>query len=344
MKRITWLCFVFMMSIAMPAVGQLSIGEKGTLSTLVFGDYYWIASNHNADLEGNNGFWIRRIYFTYDHQISDSFTGRFRLEMNSEGDFVSSSKLEPTVKDVYLKWANDNHSITAGISSTPTFGLMEDIWGYRSIEKSPQDLYDFGSSRDFGLSFKGNIGSADRLKYHFMVGNGNSNRSELNKGKKFMFALSYYLTENLVVQGYGDWNDKEGDTDSYTAQGLIGYQGDNFNLGGLYSYQVRENAAATGDFNLDLVSLFTNIRLSEQANFFARVDHLFDPNPTGPGNDYIPFSDQAESTFITGGIDVALEENVHLMPNIEAIVYGENELGIRPDTDLIPRLTLLFYF
>ena len=346
MKRTAWLCLVFIITMALPAMGQINIGEKGTLKGLAFGDYYWILFNHNSELEGNNGFWFRRIYLTYDHQISELFTGRLRLEMNSEGDFTSSSDLAPEVKDAWLKWTSDdeNHSIAGGITSTPTWGLVEDVWGYRSVAKSPLDLYDFSSSRDFGLSFKGNVDTDGQLKYHFMFANGNSSRDEINQGKKFLFSLSYNLTENFVIEGYGDWNDAEGNRDSYTAQGFLGYQSDTFNAGALYAYQLRKNAAVCGDLNLDLVSLFANTRVSKKVKVFGRADHLFDPNPTGPGNDFIPFSDQAESTFITSGVDLAVDENVHLIPNVEAIIYGESDTGVRPGTDLIPRLTAFFTF
>lgn len=344
MKRIAWLCLVLTLIATAPGLSQVNVGHSGKLSTTVFADYYWVALNHDSDIEGNNGFWFRRIYFTYDHQISDAFSGRLRLEMNSEGDFETDSDLTPQVKDAYVKWANENHSITGGISPTPIFGLTEDVWGYRSVEKSPQDLYDFGSSRDFGLTFKGNIDPEGRLKYHFMVGNGSSTGTELNQGKKFFFALSYYISDHWVIQAYGDLNDAEGNQDTYTAQGFIGYQSEMLNFGALYAYQLRENAAESGDLNLDLASFFANTRLSDKISVFGRVDHLFDPNPTGPGNDYIPFSDQAESTFLTTGIDVALNDSVHLMPNIEAVIYGESNTGIRPENDLIPRFTALVTF
>lgn len=346
MIRKALLCLTISMLMAATAMGQENIGKegRGTISATVFGDYYWIASSHREELDNNNGFWFRRIYLTHEYEISPAFSTRLRLEMSSEGDFVSDAKMSPVVKDAYLRWSRGGHAITAGISSTPTFGLVEDTWGYRAVEKSPLDLYDFGSSRDFGLSFKGSFGREGNLGYHFMFGNGNSNSTELNKGKKFMLSLSYWLTDQLVIEAYGDWNDRSGNTDTYTTQAFIGFQGNTVNVGALYAYQYRSNTAFSGDMQMDLVSFFANSRLSESVKGFVRVDHLFDPNPAGPGNDYLPMSDRAESTFLTGGVDVALDEHVHLMPNIEAVVYGVNEAGVRPDTDLIPRLTLLFTF
>lgn len=344
MKRRALVCLIFVFGISLSAMAQVNVGKNGKLSGTFFGDYYWVAANHDAELEGNNGFWIRRIYFTYDHQLTESFSSRLRLEMSSEGDFITNSKLEPVVKDAWLKWSKDDHAIIAGIAPTPTLGFVEKVWGYRSVEKTPLDLYGFGGSRDFGIALKGNLDSQDRLKYHFMFANGNSNKTELDKGKKVMLSLGYYLTEHIVVQGYADWDNRPGNTDRYTLQGFAGYQSDVFSLGALYAYQFRENSSAFRDFNLDLVSAFANGQISESVYIFARVDHMFDPNPSGPGNDYLPISDQAESTFLTAGIDMVLEEKIHLIPNIESVIYGEDVSGNRPDSDIIPRLTLSYSF
>lgn len=345
MNRIILLCTVFL-CLSLQSLAQVSVGEKGSISGKVYADYYWMAQNNNSDIEGKNGFWIRRIYLTYEREFSDAFSSRLRLEMNSAGDFESDPEMIPNVKDAYLKWQNERHQILAGISSAPTWGLVEDVWGYRSVEKSPLDLYDFGSSRDFGLSFKGELDQAGKLNYHFFFGNGNSNKPDINSGKKLMLSLGYEITDHIIIEGYVDYNntgDDPTDEDSYTAQAFGAYQSDNFTLGALYAYQKRETSLAS-DLHLDLISVFANARLNENVNGYFRVDHMFDPYIGGSGNSYIPFAEGVESTFIVGGIDITLEDQIHLMPNIEAIAYGENLLGERPDTDLIPRLTLFYKF
>lgn len=347
MNRSIFLCLIFIYLLSTIAVGQVSTGEKGKIKGTVYSDFYWMARNHDENIEGQNGFWFRRIYFTYEHQFSSSFSSRFRLEAANPGDFQSSTTMVPDVKDAYLKWKNDNHQIFAGISSTPTFSLTEDVWGYRSVEKAPQDLYNFGSSRDLGLSFKGQIDGGGKWNYHFFVGNGNGNKSEFNKGKKLMFSLAYNLTDHLVVQGYVDWNDSAGSPNgqnSYTFQGFAGYQSKKFNLGALYSYQNREPEIGVGDIELDLISLFTNISFNDMVSGYLRADHLFDGYPGGVNNSYVPFAPGVESTFLIGGADILLEENIHLLPNIEAVIYGQGTLGNSPQTDVIPRLTLFYEF
>lgn len=345
MKRIGFLCLVFFFTIFNDAHAQVSVGEKGTLSGRVYSDYYWFAQHHDPSIEGQNGFWFRRIYLTYERSFGEGFSSRLRLEMSSPGDFTSDDKMSPVVKDAYLKWSNDHHQILGGISSTPTWGLVEDVWGYRSVEKSPQDLYDFGSSRDFGLAFKGNVGEERRVGYHFFVGNGNSNGAEINEGKKVMLALSYELTEHVIVQVYGDWNDRPNESDLMTAQGFAAYQSDNFNFGALYSYQFQDQAEPAAGRKLDLVSVFANTTFSDQVRGFIRADHLFDPNPAGESTSYLPMSSEAgSSTVLVGGVDLLLHENIHLMPNIETVVYGEDANGDTPGSDVVPRLTLSYNF
>lgn len=344
MRRIILLCFLVAAMWTNSAMAQVSVGESGTIQGTVFADFYWIPLNHNSDLEGKNGFWFRRVRFTYDRELSESFSSRFRLDMSSEGDFFTSSKIIPEVKDAYLKWSNEQHSIYAGISSVPTWAVIEDIWGYRSVEKTPLDLQGFGSSRDFGIKVLGKLGEEEKVGYNFMLGNGNSNRNELNQSKKFMLALNYRLTDRWIVEAYGDFNGQPNSRNIYTAQGFLGYQSDNLNFGALYAYQFRNKTLVAGDLNLNLASIFANLKISEEATTFLRVDHMFNPNPNGEGIDFLPFSNQAESTLLIAGIDFLADSVVHIIPNIETIVYGESSTGSTPKADLIPRLTLHYNF
>lgn len=344
MKRIGILCTLMLLFFSAKSFAQVNVGNGGKLSGLAFGDYYWMAQNHDKNIEGDNGFWIRRIYLTYDQDISDSFSARLRFEMNSPGDFSTSAKMTPTVKDAYLKWHNDTQQILVGISGTPTFGFTEHVWGYRSVEKSPQDLFGFGSSRDLGVAAKGQVDGNGKLHYHFFFGNGNGNKSEINKGKKFMLSLSYDVTNHITAQVYGDYNDQTGNKDTYTIQGFAAYRSDKINAGALYSYQNRENAIASQDYELNLASVFANFEITEKTKGYLRVDHLFDRYLTGTSKDYIPFAFNVKPTFLVGGIDLSMDENVHLMPNIEAVAYGEDPAGQTPNTDLIPRLTLFYKF
>lgn len=313
-------------------------------SGVLFSDYYFVLNNHNEDLEGENGFWARRINFTYDNRLSQSVTTRFRLESNSPGDFSTNAKMEPFVKDLYLNWAmNENHVLIAGLSPTPTWGLVETIWGYRSVEKSPLDLYKLGSSRDFGIALRGKFGESGKLNYHAMFGNGSGTGAETNKWKKYMLSISWWFTDHLAFEVYGDYDRRTETNKRTTYQLLAGYVSDKVNIGAIYASQTRTEAisgASDDVLTLDVASVFTNFKPSERWTIILRVDHVFDPNPKGPTIDYIPFSSEAGSTLMIFGFGYQPIPRIHIIPNIETVSYGEAEDGTTPDNDVIFRTTL----
>ncbi len=320
-------------------------GEKpaGKFSGYMFGDYYYILKNHKTDLQERNGFWFRRIYFTYDRKLNEAFSVRLRLEMLHPGDFSTKATAVPFVKDAYLKYKNGRHQIILGISPTPTWEVLEKVWGYRSLEKTPLDLQKFGSSRDFGIAAKGSLVEKGIVKYHVMFANGNSNKSETNKGKKILAAITFNPAKNIILQFYGDYDGLLDVTSQITAQGFAAYKTDRIRVGLHYVRQIRKKEGSE-DLVLDMASVFIAGQMSETLNFFLRVDNMLDPNPKGDAIAYIPFDPTARSTFFVGGLDFTPIKNVHLMPNIEAVVYEENDEGVKPDTDIIPRLTFYWVF
>jgi len=82
---------------------QTGWAQSPQFSGYMFGDYYYVAASHNPDLEERNGFWLRRIYFTFDQEIAEGWSVRLRTEMSQPGDFTSGSKMNPVVKDAYVK-------------------------------------------------------------------------------------------------------------------------------------------------------------------------------------------------------------------------------------------------
>ncbi|MFQ5628045.1 MAG: hypothetical protein ACE5I1_04725, partial [bacterium] len=269
---------------------------------------------------------------------------RLRLEMaNPDGITKSAGAAEPFIKDAYLKWKNGRSEILLGISSTPTWGVVENFWGYRSVEKTALDLQKFGSSRDFGVAVKGSLDQNGKAKYHLMIGNGNSNRSEANKGKKAMLALGYYPSRNTVFEIYGDWIDNPGANNWFTVQGFIGHKTGKSRFGLQFAHQTRELASGE-DLNFQIGSAFFTVDVAEKTSLFARVDRMFDPNPGGNSISYIPFASNAKSTFLLGGVDYAPIINVHLMPNVEVVLYDGVNGSENPNADVLPRMTFFYTF
>ena len=120
MKRIAMLiCTLAVLSVALA-------GAQGKFSGLVFGDYFYNVAKDTGfsrlsrtvvpGSKDFQAFQIRRIYFTYDNDISEKFTARFRLEGNmiasENGSSATASRVSGSslsqlyIKDAYMKWKN----------------------------------------------------------------------------------------------------------------------------------------------------------------------------------------------------------------------------------------------
>ena len=311
----------------------------GKISGYVFGDYYYFGSSHDTKFESQNGFWLRRAYFTYDQTLGDGFSSRLRLEMNSTGD-LTNAKLTPFVKDAYLKWTRGAHALVVGISGTPTFEYIESFWGYRFIEKTPLDLQRWDGSRDLGVAAQGTLDAAKTVNYHVMFGNGSDTGSEVNKNKTVRVAFSVRGKSGFAVEGYADWQDQPADADRNTAQIFVGYRKASGRVGVQYSQQTRRSAAAASA-TVQLASAFAVGKVNEKNFVVARFDRMFDPNSDGAKVPYLPFNTEAKSSLGIIGWDFVPNANVHISPNVEFVKYG-NVRGAKVGSDVVPRLTLYY--
>ncbi len=336
---------LFSISLLINTFGQDKKEEEsvGKFSGYMFGDYYYFFKDHNAELNDQRGIWFRRIYFTYDYKINSSFSTRLRLEMSNEFNFEEAKTMIPFVKDAWFKYKFSNQALIIGISPTPTFKIIQKIWGYRAVEKTPLDLQRMASSRDFGLALKGKFDEKGIFEYHIMLSNGSSNRQEIDKGKSGLLSLAFYPVEKFVIEVYGDYADHAGGTDWYTWQAFLGYKSRTVRVGILYADQTRQSEVVE-DQKMRVASLFIVGKVSEQFSLFGRVDRNFDPNPEGEKIAFIPFDPTASNIFFVGGVDWHPVSQVRFMPNVELVKYDENDDGVTPVTDVIGRITFFWGF
>lgn len=317
---------------------------EGKISGLVFGDFFWKnLSSINRANEGDTGFWIRRGYLTYDHTFDEKWSSRFRLEINSPDLTATTANMTPYVKEASLTWKPTSHSIQIGMIPTPTWvGLVEDHWGYRSVEKTPLDLQRFGSAVDLGIAVKGTFGEGDRYGYHVMGGNGSATRSETNGDKKFFAAFFAKPIADLVFQIYGDAESGSNFDDRYTLYTFTGYSKENWRAGLFFAERIQQRRAAVNQY-FEILSGYGAFKIVEKWWGFLRADRLFDASPNGNQIEYLPFNRSSEPTLLLAGLDYEVHKDIHLMPNVEAIIY-DPVTGRRPGTDLMSKLTFFWKF
>ena len=335
----------------------------GKFSGLMFGDLYDYARSHRDDVGGDNtspvqdqhGFWMRRIYLTYDVDFTARIASRFRIEANSNGKFEGGN-LEPYIKDAYLAWTySGKQQVTLGIQPTPTFDWVEGFWGLRHIEKTPADLYRIDASRDFGVKFSGPV-VFDGLSYAVQWGNESGQGSENDKYKVFRAEARFDRKSGFAANVVYDDSDREDDADRETWSGFAGYRTDTWRIGGNYLSQQRRPPDGSEDprtQNIDIGSAFAVLEfLPGKASLFARYDNVrgdLDGETTGlPGTEEIDYwvlsSAEPFQMFIVGG-EWYILPTVRLSPNVEWVKYDDDPDPLeRPgrDEDRIYRLTFFW--
>jgi hypothetical protein len=334
----------------------------------MFGDYYYNVENHTQSLKTVNGFDYRRIYLTTDYNISDGFAARFRLESDPSASDLGTTTIGPAkspndttgntngkltvmVKDAYLDWKSliPNGHVIFGLQGTPDINMAEGIFGYRSLEKTIQDLHSVSASRDLGISASDKF--SDAITAGILIGNNNSNSGNFapNFGKykrgylyfqiKPMNELTilldgdYFSQFTTGLENYG----KTGDVivNYVTTSFSIGVQGfmqgvDHKGTNGLgasnNSTLVQEGVSING-----WVELIDNLRL------VARFDNW---NPNTSAHTSVTGSAQ---NFLLGALDWSVAKNVHIMPNFEYTHYSVYNTKGDPN-DIVGRATFYFTF
>lgn len=309
-----------------------------SMGGLLFGDFYYVASNHLPEGEDARGIVLRRGYLTFDFNFSPNAFGRARFEANQSGEFETYD-YDVKFKDLYAGWNIGRHKVLAGLSSTPTFDLIESIWGARYLARTPLDLQGV-PSRDTGISARGPLNHSGSLNYRVMAGAGvDFGADSNNEDQRWMGAVSWSPAAGWVLDFYSDFNKTRGRGDRHTLQGFISYKGERYRWGAQYAHQDRQD-----DPPLELASVFAAAGLSTGFSLIGRVDRLFEPSPKGNDISYIPFDSSAPATLFIGAAEFEISPHVTMTPNIVFTRYDVNDEGARPENDLQLRLTLFMDF
>lgn len=324
-----------------------------------------------------NMFQFRRVYLGYDYNISPKFSAEFLLAAEDDwaggivpgtGDVLANNKFTPYLKLANLRWKNiyRNADLVIGQSATPTFAkngsgmASEEVWGYRSIERTITDVRRTGSF-DFGAALQGKFDKDGHFGYVAMVGNGNGAKAETDMYKWFYGDIwGKFLDKKLIVDLYQDYEKlnwgvwapgaKTGIESpnghryqdrnmtklfiAYVVPKLtVGFEGYmNTLMGDVIVTGVDKNTYYRTTKAMGL-SFFVKGRITaEKWGFFARFDN-YDPsgnlkNIVNEVNtkSYSVSTSQYEPTtkemFATFGLDFTPVKNVHIMPNVWLNTYA----------------------
>lgn len=346
-----------------PVTGTDPDFPRGRISGYIFGDYYYNVSgdpghSYNAsgtdtakvNLDGSpyangqpkvigrdlNGVQVRRLYFQHDADLSIKYSTRVRLEADSKS-LTSDGKVGLAVRNAYLQVKNvlPRTTFQFGILSTPIWEAVDEIYGYRSIEKSIADFRGLGSSSDIGVIFKGFVDDGHKVGFNAMLGNGLGNKPEDNRYKKAYLALPLQLTTDFRLEPFVDYEWGPNGADKTTYKVFAWYELRRAALGAEVVDRVnhRRTGGNTEPFGL---SFFGRLKVAETATLFGRYDR-WQPNTRA--------TNRIDSDLYIAGIDWEPYKDVHVMPNIEAANYrARGTTTAPPHHDLQARITFFFKF
>jgi hypothetical protein len=326
--------------------------SQGKIWGYVFGDYYFKVSGDSTGgttqyasyPNSFQAFEIRRVYLGYDYTFNDKFSSQFLLEGNDK--ILTNSRLGIFIKTAFVEWkAFESVSFSIGLVPTPTWSwaLNEKTWNYRSIEKTILDMRGLGNASDLGIATRGKFDNAGNYGFGFMIGNGNGQRPEINKFKKYYGTLYAKPVKGLSFEVYGDYEPNSGDKNKTTLKGFVSYQHKKFTIGAEVIQQMQKNAGGT---NIDAVPfgisgfVWGTLYAKKDVpvlNAFARYDY-YDPDSK---NDSIGYKEG----FITAGLDYMPIANVHIMPNIWINSYsGKTSSLAEKKADVVARMTFFYVY
>ena len=345
-KMYTWIIAGMILALPALVLAQDSGSKNGRISGLMYGEYFYNIKSADS-LRDVNGFQFRRIYFTYDQQIAESFDIRVRLEAN-EITLTAANQFAVFVKDAYIRWNNifEGSNALFGISPTPGVEMAEKWWAYRSLERSIMDLNRLVSSRDFGVDLRGRLDDEGKYNYWVKLGNSAGSESEFDKYKRLYGSFWFQPVTNLEVLVYGQFTTRPKKTDAVdniaknnntaVLDGMVHYQqGKAFSVGleGFYQNSANNYRKTPGAPYIDQTSIGVTaygwVAVLQNLRFVGRYDYV------NMNTD----ADNTKSDLVIAGVDFAALKNLHVMPNF----YYRGYRGAAYDL-MLARITLHYDF
>ncbi len=318
---------------AMVAIVSGASAQSWTDSTTVSGRMYADFSNISNEVNGvesgtnGTGFDIKRLYIGVDHKFNEMFSA------NVTTDFQYSSPISST--EVYLKKAylqatfNPAFVVRVGATDLPWVPYVEDIYGYRYVEKTLVDREGLGTSSDWGLHASGKLGSTFSYAVSAINGAGYKNPSR-SKSMDIEGRLSAKINQyNFAIGGYTGklGQDVVGTATPNTAtrfDALAAYVGDRTRFGVEYfsanDYSAAlVKSAANVDDKADGYSVFGSYRLTPSYSIFGKAENVNLSKTLNPDK---------EDKYYNAGISYTAFKGVSF-----SAVYKHDELNVPGTTN-----------
>jgi hypothetical protein len=368
-----YIYFILFYFIISKAEGQNSSDSSfkphGEISGLFFGDYAYkldadSLKRGNLEYSGlpknNSQFNIRRLYFGYEYFASPKFS--MGLVLASEGQIPSTSNRNIFIKYLGIRWKNIfiGSDLYFGQIRTPTFALMEKVWGFRAVEKTITDQRLIAPSSDLGVSLQGILNKHQTLGYTIMVANGSGIRPENDKYKKLYTNLVAKFAQQKIILDLNynyEFFSPVLHRSRQTFKVGAAYQTKKFAMGAEafddelnnFGRAVLVNRTDTTLQNQRIlgISVFLTNNWTKKISSFIRFDRFNPDKFYNSSTKYIGTYANYNETFFTAGLDFQPIEKVHIIPNIWYNHYhnkNNQPTNLFNGNDLVARCTVYVIF
>jgi hypothetical protein len=191
-KRTATTTALAVMGLAVAAGARAAdLGANTTLGGLVYADFSDIAQQRNGtDVAPSGvGFDIKRGYLIVNHTFNDVFSANLTTDLDyisstaGTGYTSSSTSNSGGVTEVYVKLLylqarlNDAFVVRAGSYNDPWINFVQNLYGYRYVEKTEVERLGFASSADWGINASGVAGGNGIFSYAVAALNGGGYRN-----------------------------------------------------------------------------------------------------------------------------------------------------------------------
>ena len=307
------------------------IYAQGTFSGVTYFDYTYDLSE---DAINDDGFGLKRVYFTYQETLSENISYKFQTDID-----YKSSPINVYLKNAKLDWKSPVGKLTFGMQGMNIFNVTEKTWGFRFLQKSPMDKYKFSSSADIGVAYSGKM---NNLNYSIMYTNGSGYKvTEYDEYKKTSIQLVYGEKKLVKNDGFNigaSFSIEPKDMHTVSGDGEIdlslepskrnrtlmaffgGYAGHGLRIGGEFDIYAFDTPAYddSEDFIMvtqQIMAAYASYRLSDKIEGLIYVD-MYDPN-TSTGND--------GNTDMIIGFNYKPEKGLTMTPNIRISTPEEGD-------------------
>ena len=242
----------------------------------------------NTNTDNTTNFELKRFYLGVDHQFNKIFSGNITTDVTWQSGVGASLY----IKKAYLQAKfSDALAIRVGAYDTPWVPFVENINGYRHIEKVLIDRTNFGTSSDWGIHVGGSFGQDKLVEYAVAVLNGGGYRNPPGVGgtnRTHSLDVEGRINVNYAgftaaIGGYtGKLAAEKGAVSSTPNRAerldaLLVYKNKLFTAGGEYFYaknwnNVTGSLSATADQKSDGFSLFGSVNFMPQWSAFGRYE------------------------------------------------------------------------